>query len=165
MDSFKSFIVESTSEEPSFYPVQILFESKRKEVTFSTLLDNTDRERLRKAESEVRTRPPVVREYSDGSYLLEFNFKSFPSAEMKRHKGFIEHKDGKILRLFCSCKDFRFRLFHPLVEAGLAKYELPTKYLTDETSIPKEFRVPPVKTNPDNTLFLCKHLAAMKSYL
>jgi len=70
------------------------------------LCSNTDMERLRKAEEEVRTNPPTLYEYVDGSDKLEFNFKSYPSKEMKRHKGFIIHKEGEVQKVYCDCKDF-----------------------------------------------------------
>jgi len=162
-EGFKNFLTEKEEkEEFSFYPIEILTESKNS-VTFDHLLQNTDAFRLRRAIQEVRTNPPIAQPYSDGSEKLEFNFKSFPSKEMKRHKGFIIHKEGVIERVYCDCKDFFYRLMTPLVEAGLARYELSSKYNTEfAASHNKEWTK---ISNPEGRLFICKHVAALKDYI
>jgi hypothetical protein len=151
-----------TVQEP-IYPVDIFKGDVFLEKKFSELLNNTDEERLRKAEEEVRKNPPTVADFVDGTERLEYNFKSYPSVEMKRHKGYIIHKEGVVEKMYCDCKDFYYRLWAPLVEAGLSSYTLSSKYLT--ASARAHTQEWTNTTNPDGNLFVCKHLAAMRQYL
>lgn len=148
-----------------FYPVDLLFKEKLDETTLHDLMRNTDQGRLQRAINEVRTNPPRVFDYNNNVVKLEYNFKSFPSVEMKRHKGFVIHEGDKLIHLFCDCKDFFYRLWTPLVEANLSKYSLPTKfdYVFKENGDPS--REWTNRTNPEGKLFVCKHLAAMKDYI
>jgi hypothetical protein len=151
-----------TVQEPIF-PVEIFKGDVFLETKFSQLLSNTDEERLRKAEDEVRKNPPSAFDFVDGSEKLEYNFKSYPSVEMKRHKGYIIHTEGEIHKMYCDCKDFYYRLWAPLVEAGLSSYSLSSKYLTADAR--SHTQAWTQTTNPDGDLFVCKHLAAMRQYL
>ena len=161
--TFKNFILFESNEDNSSYPLSILTEKDNQGIDIEKLIKNTDKERLRKAIQEVKTRPPLVSEYNDGTTKLEYNFKSYPSVEMKRHKGFIIHKENKILRLYCDCKDFFYRLWTPLVEAGLARYDLPLKYHNNlSTSHNHNWTV---ETNNTGKIYICKHLAAMRDYI
>lgn len=146
----------------SIYPIEILSKTIN-EIAFDKLLSNTDKLRLQRAEKEVRTKPPSVVDIGDGFEKLVFNFKANPTEEKKRHKGYLIHKDGDVREMFCDCSDFFYRLYQPLVKAGLARYDLSDmfKYLLIKPHNKKPTRV----TNPTGKLFVCKHLAAMRSYL
>ena len=145
------------------YPLDVFQGDVVLEKRFSDLLSGTDMERLRKAEEEVRTNPPTVTDFIDGTERLEFNFKASPSIEMKRHKGYIVHKEGDVHKMYCDCKDFYYRLWTPLVEAGLSSYSLSSRYLTaDARNHSHDWTG---SMNPDGKLYVCKHLAAMRKYL
>jgi hypothetical protein len=159
---FKDFLTEQTERE-SIFPLNVLKGESLSEMKFSELINNTDEERLRKAEEEVRTNPPRLMEFANGEERLEFNFKSFPSKEMKRHKGYIVHKEGEIKKMYCDCKDFYYRLWTPLVEAGLSSYTLSSRYTTAQTRTHTQEWTN--STNPDGQLFICKHLAALRKYI
>lgn len=147
----------------SIYPIEILQKKFINEIAFKDLIDNTDLERLRKADREVRTKPPTVHDMGNGYEKLVFNFKAYPSKKDERHKGYLIHIDGEVKEMFCDCPDFFYRLYEPLVKAGLARYDLSDmfKYLL----IKPHNEHPPRETNPTGKLFVCKHLAALRSYL
>ena len=123
-------------------------------------LVRTDTERVRKARVEVRTRPPqIVPSSTEGYDRLEYNFKAFPSTEFKRHWGYADVKDEDVKELFCDCKDFFYRLYAPMVNAGLATRTLAPKY--QKRLVTQHNGEWTKETNPDGTLFVCKHLYAL----
>jgi hypothetical protein len=153
------------------YPMDIFYSDLLKEYKFTTLVKKTDMERLRKAQEEVRTRPPIAIDMGKGKEKLEFNFKASPSKEGKRHKGYLVHKDGKVVELYCNCADFFYRLWHPFFKKGFAVYNPMLKYGRYDPRIhapsydKKHNQEPPEVRNPDGKLYVCKHLAALKEYL
>jgi len=75
----------------------------------------------------------------------------------------VARDDGDVKECFCSCKDFRWRLHYVLVKAKLSRWNPPARFLHPNTG--KCNRQPPVETNPDNKIYICKHLAALRNYL
>lgn len=137
------------------------------------LIDNTDPGRIFRGLHNVRTLPPnstnLNSEKYKGTSTIEYNFKSFPSTEHKRHFGYVtfDTKTNDIRFLFCSCKDFFFRLMAPYVKAGLTSYNLPTggtiRKVYYKTPMPHNHQWTKI-TNPDGRLFVCKHLYACIHY-
>lgn len=123
-------------------------------------MTRTDEGRIKRAKTEIRTQPPrVIDSPTEGYERLEYNFKAFPSTEFKRHWGYADVRGTDVHELFCDCKDFFYRLYAPMVKAGLATWDLPSKYKgrvigTHNKEWTKD-------TNPDGTLFVCKHLYAL----
>jgi hypothetical protein len=155
----------------SIYPLDIFYANLLKEYQFTTLIKKTDMERLRKAENEVRTKPPISVDMGKGKEKLEFNFKSKPTTEGKRHKGYLIHKDGKVIEVYCNCADFFYRLWEPLFKKGLSRYNPMLKYGRYDPRVhapsyeKQHSQEPPVVMNPDGKLHVCKHLAALKNYI
>jgi len=149
----------------SFYSEMLLEIRKRR------ILGNTDQGRIARARHDVRTRPPMMTQIDEDEnlWMMEFNFKAFPSTEEKRHWGYIiyDEDDNDIKEMFCDCKDYFFRLRAPYARNSLAPkrdHDLPSKYGNRQ---PARFNGRwTVQTNPSGRLFACKHLtAALKGYM
>jgi hypothetical protein len=147
-------------EEP-IYPIQILNKNIVNELEFNDLLKNTDEKRLKRAEQEVKTKPPVVVDLENGMEKLVFNFKSKPSRDDKPQKGYLIHFEGDVKKMFCTCSDFYHRLYDALVQNDLATYDVSDMFKYDMVG-PVE-QVP--KAEPNQELFVCKHLAALRKYI
>jgi hypothetical protein len=145
------------------------------EINKNELMNATDLGRIERAKKELRVRPPTVTYLNNGIERLEYNFKAKPSTEFRNHLGYCDHKDDDIIKLFCDCKDFFFRLYAPLVKNKIADWDIPTKYTKRENKLNTISK--PVgyggmlphnrewtkKTNPTGKLFVCKHLYALIS--
>lgn len=153
-------LVEELNKGPLF-PFAILNKKKLDEFSMDELIDNTDEERIQRAEKEVKTKPPSVFNVGNGFEKLVFNFKAFPSREKKRHKGYLIHKDGEVHELFCNCADFYKELWDAFVQAGVATYDLSDMFKYDLYA-PIQ-KVP--RATPHQDLFVCKHLAALRGYI
>ena len=154
------------------------------------LLQNTDQGRKDRAKHDVRTKPigSTLYDRKKNIWFIEYNFRSYPSVENKRHWGYIMYDDTHedILEMFCDCKDFFYRLYAPMVKKRLANWNLdwqfrnnpnkeaknPNEKITDKrwTTGEAKYRrrvVMPhnrkwtIKTNPDGKVFLCKHLTKL----
>jgi hypothetical protein len=128
----------------------------------SQLLGNTDVRRKWRARNQVRTKPPSVVIFEDRVEMLEYNVKAYPSTEKKRHWGYIiyDPKTKEIKQLYCSCKDFAYRLFKPMEKAGMLIHkQIPAKYIIHASVIPTKAWT--VKTNPEGKLFVCKHICSI----
>lgn len=105
------------------------------EVKKTRLMGNTDMGRRYRAMHEVRTRPlsATITDVRNKIWLLEYNFKSFPSTEEKRHWGYILYDQPKkdIKEVYCDCADFFYRLYAPFVKKKLARFDLTMKYALD----------------------------------
>ena len=137
------------------------------EVAANFFKNNTDPERIRRAVEEVRTRPPNISKVEDGMNMLEYNFKAYPSTEFKRHWGYLVYDPTNmdVKEMFCDCKDFFYRLYAPMVKAGVARWDLGNrdiKYVMRLVKRPN--RQWTVITNPTGELFVCKHLYALLQY-
>lgn len=163
MNNNYKFLVESVNCEltDEQYPLEYI-NNFLNELDIDKLLTNTDRERLRKAEREVRTTPPKVFTLKNDYEMIKFNVKAFPSREDKRHKGYIIHDNGDVKQLYCDCIDFFFRMFRDLINAGLATTDLPKEY---KELYDRYKQQPPESVTNKDRLFICKHLASMKKYL
>ena len=145
------------------------------------LLANTGRlspDRVNRGMREVRTNPPKItgaQELAGQKYFrAEYNFKSVPSVEFRRQWGYADvSKDKKFTKeLYCTCKDFYYRLYAPYIASGLSTWDLPPKFKANRSanivSKSKNNKTPvntwTDKTNPDGKLFLCKHLWAFLAY-
>ena len=147
-------------------------------IKVDVLLSNTGRlspDRVERAMKEVRTRAPEIKgttEINGAPYIrAEYNFKSVPSKEMRRQMGYADVSSDKkyVAQVYCTCKDFFYRLYAPYVAAGLATWNIPPKYKSNQKK-----NISPAghnkqwtkETNPDGKLFLCKHLwAFLSSYV
>lgn len=139
------------------------FKQFLEEIAKEQLISNTDEARIQRAIKQLRLNPPKVFEVDEDTERLEYNFKFKPSTEFKRHWGFVEYNTNTedITRVWCDCKDWFYRLWAPYVQAGLSSWE---------DNLPKRFQKRPVKshnhewtkeTNPNGSLFVCKHLIAL----
>lgn len=157
-----------------FYPeltfceeIDLLLEVKKQR-----LMGNTDAGRKYRAIHEVRTRPmdATIIDETKRIWLLEYNFKSFPSTEEKRHWGYIlyDQPNQDIKEVYCDCKDFFFRLYAPFVRKKLATWNLTPKYKKASTGTwasphNKQWTI---ITNSNGSLYVCKHMyAALKGYV
>lgn len=153
--------------------------------------------RMYKAKRHVKTQPidSYLMDKPKGIWLMEFNFKAYPSVEEKRHYGYIvyDQKKKQIKELFCDCKDFFYRLYAPFVKNRLAKWNLdwqysqpvppPASFATpiDAISFKKKWATGDKKftkrlvkphnrqwtkqTNMNGDLYICKHLVALMGWL
>lgn len=150
-------------------------------VKADVLLANTVRlspDRVKRGMKEIRTNPPkitnVIEKAGNKYFRAEYNFKSVPSVEFRRQWGYADVSKNKeyINELYCTCKDFYYRLYAPYIAAGLATWDLPPKYKANRQiniiSKSKNNKTPvntwTDSTNPDGKLFLCKHLWAFIAY-
>jgi len=146
-----------------------LFKEILNEVRKEKLIANTDAGRKFRSKMHVRTRMPkvIVEDDVSGLEMTEFNFKAYPSTENKRHWGYIitdPKKHNDIKEIYCSCKDYAYRLFRPYERAGMLKEKLiPPKFKQHAAVIPTKAWTK--KTNPTGRLFLCKHLLALMKYI
>ena len=145
-----------------------------KGIKVDILLSNTGRlspERVERGMRQVRKQPPKitgVKKIQGKKYFrAEYNFISIGSK--KRQMGYADISQDKeyCKELFCSCSDFFYRLYAPYVSAGLATWNLPSKFRTKQSS--NVDRAPHNHiwtniTNKDGKLFLCKHLWAFVAY-
>ena len=146
------------------FPIEYLKKDYLEEYAIQELINQTDDGRLKRA-VDIRTQPPrVTKDYKNDYKLIEFNFKSRHSTTGDRAKGYmIANSSGDVKEMFCSCKDFRWRLHWTAVKHKLSRWNIPARFLNPKTG--KCNRQPPVITNPDGKLYICKHLAALKNYL
>jgi len=87
--------------------------------------------------------------------------KAKPSRDKKRQKGYLIHKNGDVKQMFCSCSDFYYRLYDALVQQDLATYDLSDMF---KYQLIKPIQHVP-KAKPDQKLYVCKHLAALRKYI
>ena len=136
------------------------------EVKKAALISQTDNGRKFRSKYQVRVNPPRAIGFDDGNEFVEGNTKAYPSTENKRHYCYLIHnpKTREIKQLWCSCKDFNYRLMVPYERAGLAKRaDVPMNYQKQAAFQPN--RNWTVKTNPTGKKFLCKHLLALSNYI
>jgi hypothetical protein len=135
------------------------------EIKSTTLLNNTDKGRLDRADV-VFTRQPTITTLDDGLEMMKYNFKGNPSVENKRQWGYIKYnpKTKDIKKLYCSCLDFAFHSYRLLQSKGLVEDDnkIPEKYTNHAAVIPED-RLPKV-TNPKHKKYVCKHLAALLKF-
>ena len=62
-----------------------------------------------------------------------------------------------ISKVYCDCLDFGYRLNYALNKNKLATWKQPKKYENDKVFVNNQ--EPAVVTNPDNKVYVCKHLA------
>ena len=149
------------------FPVSYLkkdYKETLEEIAIQKLINATDEGRLERA-NLVRTSPPrVTKTFPNNFSLVEFNFKSKHSTTGDRAKGYVIcNPAGDVKEFFCSCKDFRWRIHWIAVKNKLARWNPPARFLNPKTG--KCNRQPPVITNPEGKLYVCKHIAALKNYL
>jgi len=150
-----------------------------KGIKAEVLLKNTGKlspDRVDRAMKDVRTKPPVITGASELAgtkyFRAEYNFKSSPSKEFRRQWGYADISKDKVYvkELYCTCKDFYYRLYAPFIAAGLATWDLPKRFKTNRNkNIKSTNGKTPIntwtdKTNPEGKLFLCKHLWAFIAY-
>jgi hypothetical protein len=184
MCGFNDFCEEVDSHIPDnvledIYPIDILYTDLLNEVQFKTLFNRAKEARIKKAETDIRKKPPTTTTTPEGYEKLDFNFKSKNSREGKRHKGFLVHDEGEVKQIYCNCGDFFFRAWSLAVEAGLSTYNPSKKYGRFDPRVyaphyPEEHnKEQPLKVLPPppngrtgkKGVFLCKHLAALRSYI
>jgi hypothetical protein len=137
------------------------------EIHVQKLISNTDEGRKFRAKKHVKTTPVKAWKLFDDPnnrlWMMEYNVKAYPSTEGKRHYGYIifDNKTKDIKELWCSCKDYYYRLHATMVKNKLAKWtqELPEKYPKKAPMIHN--RKFTIKTNPTGKLYLCKHLISV----
>jgi hypothetical protein len=139
------------------------FYSLLTEISKKDLLHGTDSKRIMKAIYDVNIESTKVKHLTGGhghsNDRLEFKVNSDPSTENKSHTGYItydpETKDIK--QVFCDCKDFNYRQYYAMNKNKLASWKLPKKY--KEEAPFDHNKEPSIVTNPDNKVYVCKHLA------
>jgi hypothetical protein len=137
------------------------------EIKPAVLMRNTDAGRINRAKTQVRTNPVNFVKLDDGNWIYEYNFKSYPSTEEKRHWGYVIVDGGtkrEILECFCDCKDWHFRQRYVMKKAKLFDDKnMPIKY---KNRVPAAVvNKPPVKTNPMGIKYFCKHQYALMPYV
>lgn len=127
------------------------------EVNALDLMSATDKGRVERSEN-IFTKPPLVTDAGDGLVKIEYNFKANPTIENKRQYGYViyDEKDKDIKQMYCSCLDHNFRQYYANVQNDLATWDLDKKYQKKAPFIHN--REPSKITNPDNKLYVCKHL-------
>lgn len=128
------------------------------------LMNKTDPGRVKRARQDIKTHRRNIRvsEDKEGNEVIEFNFRANPSREFRNHMGYVIHKGNDIRQLYCDCRDYFYRIYYPLVKAGLATWDIPKKYKKRmEKFIKPHNHEPTLKTNPSGKLFVCKHLYAL----
>jgi hypothetical protein len=140
------------------------------EVNKNLFLSNTDEKRIEKARREIRKNQPRVRTLDDGTEMMEYTFKAYDAPgltsnhddKQPQHGYLIYNPENlDIINLWCSCSDFFYRLWYPLVTVGLATWNIPSKYKRFQQ---KEHNKQPTKrTNPNEDIYVCKHLYALIS--
>ena len=143
-------------------------------IKIDVLLANTGKlspKRVERAIKEVRKKPPKitgVKEVEGKKYFrAEYNFKSVKAT--KTQMGYADISQDKVYtnELFCTCADFFYRLYAPFVAAGLSTWNIPPKYKAKQRSTvinaPHNHHWSEL-TNPQGSLFLCKHLWAFLAY-
>lgn len=138
------------------------------------MLANTGRlspDRAERGMKQVRKQPPKitgVKEVQGQKYFrAEYNFKSTGST--KRQMGYADVSQDKTYckEVFCTCSDFFYRLYAPYVAAGLASWNVPSKFKAKQAvNVEKGSHNHKwtTETNPQGKLFLCKHLWAFMAY-
>lgn len=106
---------------------------------------------------------------------IEFSSRSVEHTEPDEdqpHKGYVlyEPKTLHIFQLYCSCVDFGYRLYAPMVKKGLATFNIEPKYANIENKrtgkLKRHNRQWTKVTNPNGDIYLCKHLySIVKNYL
>ena len=127
------------------------------------LMNNTEARRVTRGKDEVEILDYKIsnadpKKYGKGYKILEYATVSDPTSEHKVHHGYIVYfqPNGKVKELWCSCRDFFYKLYAPYVKAGLATFNLDKKY--KEYLAAQHNKKWTNKTNPDGKLYLCKHL-------
>lgn len=184
---FESFTNSLISENISNKEKKCLLEVRKKKIDknrapstgikIDVLLSNTGRlspNRVERAMKEVRPKAPSITgasEVNDTAYFRAiYDFlKSKPSSENRGHKGYADISSDKkyVSQVYCTCKDFFYRLYAPFVASGLATWNVPSKFKNNQKK-----NISPAghnkkwtkQTNPDGKLFLCKHLWAFLAY-
>jgi hypothetical protein len=142
----------------------LLNEQLLNEINVQKLIANTDQGRKNRAKRQVRTQPcKQFKLFPDKPlYMLEYSVKSYPSSEGKRQYGYVifDNQTMDIKELFCSCRDYYYRLWSNYVKNKLASFgPLPGKY---SSKAPMKHNKQWTRvTNPRGKLFLCKHLYAI----
>tara|TARA_Y100000310_G_scaffold123587_1_gene122345 strand:- start:5833 stop:6669 length:837 start_codon:yes stop_codon:yes gene_type:complete len=128
------------------------------------LMSNTDPARIKRARNDIKTHRRNIRVQFDknGDEIIEYDFRANPSREFRNHWGYAIHDGDDVKQVFCDCKDFFYRLYAPLVKAGLATWDIPPKYKKRmEKFIKPHNHEWTVETNPEGKLYVCKHLYAL----
>lgn len=127
------------------------------------LMNNTDALRVIRGKDGVEILDYNIskadpKRYGRGYRILEYSAIADPTSEDKIHHGYIVYfqRNGKVKELWCSCRDYFYKLYAPYVKAGLATFNLDRKY--QEYSPMTHNRQWTDKTNPEGDLYLCKHL-------
>jgi len=155
-------------------PVKKPKKAPKRGIRADVLLANTGKlspARVERAIKEVSKKPPKitgVQEIDGMKYFrAEYIFKS--KGASKTQMGYADVSSDKeyISEVFCTCADFFYRLYAPYVAAGLATWNIPSKYKAKQRST--VLKAPhnhtwTELTNPQGSLFLCKHLWAFIAY-
>ena len=134
------------------------------EVAKSQLMTKTDPGRIKRARNDIKTHRRNIRIQKDaeGNEIIEFDFRANPSREFRNHWGYVIHDGNDIKQVFCDCKDFFYRLYAPMVRAGLATWDIPAKYKKRMLKFIKPHNHEWTKvTNPNGKLYVCKHIYAL----
>ena len=149
-------------------------QSLAEDMSFKQLRNLSEPKRIYRAATQVRTPPLDIDAYKDAVYYY-FNYKSSPSTEHKRHKGYVKfirpryentNVGGKRVRkqlqdlpciVDCDCADFKFRW------AWVNKQKRASRVGPD--SFNQALNRAPFKTNPGMAPGLCKHLLATSSFI
>jgi hypothetical protein len=127
------------------------------EVKVSELMLKTDSGRVERSE-DMFTKQPTVTDAGNGLVKIEYNFKANPSVEQKRHWGYILYDENNkdVKELYCDCLDHAFRQRYTFVKNDLGTWNLNPKYQKREPFVHNQ--EPTKITNPDEKLYVCKHL-------
>ena len=92
--------------------------------------------------------------------MVSYRVKSQEETEKKSggHVGYVVYNasNRNVKQVWCSCKDFFFRLWAPYASAEFATFDIEKPYADHVKK--KHNREWTNETNPEGTLFLCKHL-------
>jgi len=139
------------------------FYSLLTEISKKDLLHGTDSKRIMKAIYEVDIKRVKIKHITGGhgssNDRIEFTVLADPTTEQKTHSGYITYDPNTkdIVKVYCDCLDFGYRLNYALNKNKLATWKQPKKYENDKVFVNNQ--EPAVVTNPDNKVYVCKHLA------
>jgi len=134
------------------------------EIAKSQLMTKTDSGRIKRARQDIKThrRNIRVQKDADGNEIIEYDFRANPSREFRNHWGYVIHDGNDVKQVFCDCMDFFYRLYAPMVKAGLATWDIPAKYKKRmEKFIKPHNHAWTNDTNPTGKLYVCKHIYAL----
>lgn len=120
-------------------------------------LQRGDNSKLMKYDFDQKT---AKEKFGNQYGMIVYNVKSSENSEGKadgQHGYIVYNKANKnIKQVWCSCSDFYWRLWAPYASAGFSTFDIDKKF--EKWAKKGHTQEWTNETNPEGTLFLCKHL-------